>query len=68
MVKDPNESNCIEEIIPKCLALGVSLMARHREYYKGEGGGFPQVRTVVSLVNLCLPVICPCTKSVPTMH
>jgi hypothetical protein len=23
-----------------------------REYYMGEGGGFPRVRTVVSLVNL----------------
>jgi hypothetical protein len=34
--------------------LGVGPMARHREYYKGEGGGFPQVQTMVSLVNLCL--------------
>jgi hypothetical protein len=25
------------------LHLGVNPMARHREYYKGEGGGFPQV-------------------------
>jgi len=23
--------------------LGVGTVARHREYYKGEGGGFPQV-------------------------
>ncbi len=28
-------------------------VARHRVYYKGEGGGFPQVRAVVSLM-------CPC--------
>ncbi len=27
----------------------------HRVYYKGEGGGFPQVRAVVSLVCLCCP-------------
>jgi len=26
-----------------------------REYYKGEGGGFPQVRAVVSLVCPCCP-------------
>jgi hypothetical protein len=36
--------------------LGVGPMARHRKYYKGKGGGFPQVWVVVSLVNLCLPV------------
>jgi hypothetical protein len=26
-------------------------MERHKVYYKGEGGDFPQVRAVVSLVN-----------------
>ncbi len=31
--------------------LGASPMARHREYYKGEGGGFPQVWAMVSLVS-----------------
>jgi hypothetical protein len=31
--------------------LDVSLVERHRVYYKGESGGFPQVRAVVSLVN-----------------
>jgi hypothetical protein len=31
--------------------LDVVPMERRREYYKGEGGGFPQVRVVVSLVN-----------------
>ncbi len=29
---------------------------------RGEGGGFPQVQAVVSLVNLCLPVVSMCTK------
>jgi len=33
--------------------LDVGLVERCREYYKGEGGGFPQVRTMVSFV-------CPC--------
>ncbi len=35
--------------------LDVGLMKRHKVYYKGEGGGFPQVRVVVSLVSLSLP-------------
>jgi hypothetical protein len=33
-----------------------------RVYYMGEGGGFPQVRIVVSQVNPELPVACPSTK------
>jgi hypothetical protein len=47
--------------------LGVGTMTRHKKYYKGEGGGFSQVRAIVSLmslVNLCLPVARPCTKMV----
>jgi hypothetical protein len=36
---------------PKNLChLDVASMASYREYYMGEGGGFPQVRAVVSLV------------------
>ncbi len=35
--------------------LDVGPMANHRVYYKGEGGGFPQVRAVVSLVCPCCP-------------
>jgi hypothetical protein len=48
--------------------LGASNVARHKEYYKGEDGGFPQVRAMVSLVSLCLHVAHPCTKGVPTTH
>jgi len=48
--------------------LDVGLVERRRVYYKGEGGGFPQVCAVVSLVNLRLPVACPSTKSAPTRH
>jgi hypothetical protein len=47
--------------------LGVDPMAKHKKYYNGEGGGFPQVWAVVNLMNLCLLVICPCTKSVLIM-
>jgi hypothetical protein len=48
--------------------LGVGPMARHRKYYKGEGGDFPQVHDVVSLVNPCLPMACSCTKNAPITH
>jgi hypothetical protein len=49
--------------------LGAGLLAKHIVYfYKEEGGGFPQVRAVVSLVSLCFHVVRSCTKSVETMH
>jgi hypothetical protein len=35
-----------------------------REYYKGEGGGFPRIQAVVSQVSPRLPVACPNTKRV----
>ncbi len=35
--------------------LDVGPVERCRVYYKGEGGGFPQVRAVVSLVCPCCP-------------
>jgi len=45
--------------------LGVDPMVKHIVYYKGEGGAFPQVETVVSFVNPSLHVACFSTKSVP---
>jgi hypothetical protein len=48
--------------------LDVAPMERHREYYKGEGGGFPQIQTVVSLVSPSLRVACFSTKNAQTMH
>ncbi len=42
--------------------LGARPMAKHKVYYKGEGGGYPQVQAVVSFMNLCLPVARLCTK------
>jgi hypothetical protein len=48
--------------------LDVGLVERHRIYYKGEGGGFPQVRAVVNLVSPNLPVPCLSTKNAQTMH
>jgi hypothetical protein len=46
--------------------LDVGLMERHKVYYKGEGGSFPQVRAVLSLVSPSLPVARLSTKSPPT--
>jgi hypothetical protein len=47
--------------------LHVAPVESYRIYYKGENGGFPQVRAVVNLM-FELPVVCLNTKSVPTMH
>jgi hypothetical protein len=48
--------------------LNVAPVESHKIYYNGEGGGFPQVRAVVSLVNPSLPMARPRTKSVSIMH
>jgi hypothetical protein len=50
--------------------LDVGPMERCRVYYKGEGGGFPQVRVVVSLVCLCCPwfILSPKVLQLCTNH
>ncbi len=48
--------------------LGAGPMAKQRVYYKGEGGGFLQVRAMVSLVSPSLLVACLNTKSAQAMH
>jgi hypothetical protein len=48
--------------------LDVSLVERHKVYYKGEGGGLPQVRAVVNVMSPSLPMAHPSTKSAQTMH
>jgi hypothetical protein len=48
--------------------LDVGLLERHKEYYKGEGGGFPQVWAMMSLVSSRLPMTRPSTKNVQIMH
>ncbi len=47
--------------------LDVDLVERQRVYYKGEGDGFPQVRVMVNLVNLSLPMVRLSTKNVSIM-
>jgi len=48
--------------------LDVGLVERHKIYYKGEGGGFPQIRVVVNLMSQSLPMARPNTKSALIMH
>ncbi len=48
--------------------LDVGLVERHKVYYKGEGGGFPQVQAMASLVSPNLPVTGPSIKSVLIVH
>jgi len=43
-------------------------MVNLKEYYKGEGGGFPQIQVMVNFMNSCMAMIRPCTKNVPIMH
>ncbi len=42
----------------------VGAVEKRREYYMGEGGGFPQIQAMVSLVSPGLPMACPSTKVV----
>jgi hypothetical protein len=42
--------------------LDVGPMAKHKEYYKGEGGGFPQIWAMVSFVSPCLFVHQKCSN------
>ncbi len=43
--------------------LDIGVTGKHREYYMGEGGGFPQVWAVVSHVNPRSPVACSSIQS-----
>ncbi len=45
--------------------LDVGVVGRHKEYYMGEGGGFPRIQAVVSLVSPKLPMACLRTKGAP---
>jgi hypothetical protein len=45
--------------------LDVAPVESRRIHYMGEGGGFPRVRAVVSLVSLKSLVVCPSTNGAP---
>ncbi len=46
----------------------VGVVDKCKEYYMGEGGGFPRVRAVVSLMSLESPVACSSTKVLPNVN
>ncbi len=50
--------------------LDVAPMERRKEYYKGEGGGFPQVQAVMNLMSLSCPwlVLAPKVLHLCTNH
>jgi len=48
--------------------LDVGAADQCREYYMGEGGGFPQVRAVVSQVSLCCLWLVPTTRVIPNVN
>jgi hypothetical protein len=50
--------------------LDVAFVESYNVYYKGEGGGFPQVRAVVSLVCPCCPwfILAPRVPQLCTNH
>ncbi len=50
--------------------LGVAPVERHKVYYKGEGGSFPQVRAVVPNVSPSCPwlVLAPKVFQLCTNH
>jgi hypothetical protein len=43
-------------------------MGKRREYYMGEGGGFPRVRAVMSQMNLCCPWLVLTPKVFPNVN
>jgi len=50
--------------------LDVGLVERHIIYYKGEGGGFPQVQAIVNLVSPSCPwlILAPKVLQLCTNH
>jgi hypothetical protein len=50
--------------------LDVGLVERHKVYYKGDGGAFPQVRALVNLVSPSFPwlVLAPKVLQLCTNH
>jgi hypothetical protein len=60
----------ISEVLGEKNHLDVAPMERRKVYYKGESGGFPQVRTMVNLVCPGCPwfVLAPKVLQLCTKH
>jgi hypothetical protein len=48
--------------------LNVGVVEQCKEYYMGEGGGFPQVRAMVSQVSSCCPWLVPTPRVFPKVN
>jgi hypothetical protein len=48
--------------------LDAGAVEQHREYYMGEGGGFPQVQAVVNQVSSCCPWLVPTPRVFPKVN
>jgi hypothetical protein len=46
----------------------VGTVEQRREYYVGEGGGFPRVQAVVSQANMCCPWLVPTPRVIPNVN
>jgi hypothetical protein len=46
----------------------VGAVGKRKEYYMGEGGGFPGVRAVVSQVSSCCPWLVPTPRVLPNVN
>ncbi len=46
----------------------VGVVSKRRKYYMGEGGGFPQVRAMVSQVSPCCPRFVPTLRMFPNVN
>jgi hypothetical protein len=54
--------------LKKKMPFGCGPRGEAQRIYKREGDGFPQVRAVMSLVSLRLPMVHLSTKNAQTMH
>jgi hypothetical protein len=45
-----------------------SMAEQRREYYMGEGGGFPRVQAVVSQMSSCCPWLVPTPRVFPKVN
>jgi len=41
---------------------------QYKEYYMGEGGGFPQVRAMVNQVSSCYPWLVPTPRMISNVN
>jgi hypothetical protein len=44
------------------MTFGCRFRGKTQKYDRGEGDGLPQIRVVVRLVSLCMPVVHWCTQ------